>query len=143
MSCPTCTYTAIPKPSLLPSLHTFIINFFTHVSQVRALSIDEYTKIPQWSESDFFNFTHFLPDLPELEIIRCPVTFNPNLSEYEVNVQWTPAFSAADLSFLRHFQISVYQMMRGNPKPLNSSAPELELVNVGDISSGTGACSVI
>ena len=81
--------------------------------------------------------------LPDLEIVGCPVTYNPNDNEYEVNFQWRAPFSPAGLSFVRYFQITVFQRMRENPIPLATFEPEFELVNVSDGSGMIGSCSVV
>ena len=69
--------------------------------------------------------------------------YKPNDNEYEVNLQWNASFSRALLSFIRHFRITVYQMLRGQVIPLEEFSPEYEFVNVGDGSGRTGSCSVI
>lgn len=81
--------------------------------------------------------------LPELEIVGCTVTYKPNLNEYEVNFQWRAPFSPAGFSFVRHFRITVFQMMRGNLIPLVTFSPEIELVNVSYSSGRTESCSMI
>ena len=102
--------------------------------------------LPIALRSDYCHFVYVAVSnfvLPELGIVGCPVTYNPSLNEYEVNFQWWAPFSPAGLSFVRYFQITVFQSMRENPIPLATFEPEFELVNVSDGSGMIGSCSVV
>ena len=100
---------------------------------IERIMVSSMCSLPIALRSDYCHFVYVAVSnfvLPELEIVGCPVKYNPSLNEYEVNFQWKAPFSPAGLSFIRHFQMIVLQKMRGQDLPL--SIVSSEYINVGD-----------